>query len=444
MINRILTMFADSKDLITKRMKNDDISIEVAYIDSLCDESKISEAIFVPFSRNFKPFEEIVEFSSEFKPIHEMTEWASSLLRGYVLIYINSKYYSYDASRNIRIENQNTQVESSIQGPQIALTEDLKDGLNLIRNRYPEPNLAVEERTLGVSSKTRIAILFDNRRVNDKVLKNVKKKILEINADMLHSAGEIVRELGGNRKQLFPTTLITERPDRISNSIAQGKVIILIHGSMFGIILPITFYDLMNTMDDQYESFWMSRTLMVMRYISVLMTVTLPAMYISIVSYNPELFRVQLAFSIAGSRSAVPYPSFIEVLVMLFMIEMLVEASVRLPRYIGSTGTTVGGLILGQAAQQAGLVSSIMIIVTSVVAISNFVIPNNSLAFAIRFLKYPLIFLAVFYGITGVCIGMFCYLVYLSSIRSFGVPYFRIHRKPARNAEGDLGQVSSS
>ncbi len=320
----------------------------------------------------------------------------------------------------------------------------MKDGLNLIRNRYPEPSLAVEERTLGTVSKTRIAILFDNRKVNSKVLKNVQKKLLEINSDMLHSAGEVVRELVGNRKQLFPTTLISERPDRISNSIAQGKIVILMHGSMFGIILPVTFFDLMNSMDDQYEGFWMSRTLLIMRYFSVLLTVTLPAMYISIVSYNPELFRVQLAFSIAGSRSAVPYPSFIEVLVMLFMIEMLVEASVRLPRYIGSTGTTVGGLILGQAAQQAGLVSSIMIIVTSVVAITNFVIPNNAMAFAIRFLKYPLILLAVFYGITGVCIGMFIYFVYLSSIRSFGVPYFRLHGKLTRSAEGDLGQVSST
>lgn len=444
MINRILTLFADSKDLITKRLKNDDTYMEIAYIDSLCDESKISEAIFVPFSRNTKPFYEIVRFSSEFKPVHELTEWSSSLLRGYVLLHLHGQYFSYDASRNIRIENQTTQVESSIQGPQIALTEDLKDGLNLIRNRYPEPSLAVEERTIGTVSKTRVAMLFDSRKVDSKVLKNVRGKLLEMNMEMLHSAGEMVKYLSGNRKHLFPTVLITERPDRISNNLAKGKIIMLMHGSMFAIILPVNFFDFMNAMDDQYEGYWMSHTLLIMRYISVFLTITLPALYISIVSYNPELFRVQLAFSIAGSRSAVPYPSFIEVLLMLFMIEMLVEASVRLPRYIGSTGTTVGGLILGQAAQQAGLVSSIMIIVTSVVAISNFVIPNNAMSFAIRFLKYPLIVMAIFYGITGVAIGMFTYCVYLGSLRSFGVPYFRLSGKLIRSEEGDLGQVSSS
>lgn len=444
MINRILTLFADSKDLITKRMKNDDTYMEIAYIDSLCDESKISEGIFVPFSRNKKPFHDIVQFSSEFKPVHEMTEWSSSLLRGYVLIYIHSKYYSYDASRIIRVESQNTQVESSIQGPQIALTEDLKDGLNLIRNRYPEPSLSVEERTIGTVTKTRIALLFDSRRVNSKVLANVRSKLLEVNMETLHSAGELVKYLSGNRKHLFPTMLITERPDRISNNLAKGKIVLLIHGSMFGIILPVTFFDFMSSMDDRYESYWMSHALMIMRYISVFLTITLPALYIAIVSYNPELFRVQLAFSIAGSRSAVPYPSFVEVLVMLFMIEMLVEASVRLPRYIGSTGTTVGGLILGQAAQQAGLVSSIMIIVTSVVAITNFVIPNNAMSIAIRFMKYPLIVLAIFYGITGVVIGMFSYCVYLGSLRSFGVPYFRLPGKLIPSEEGDLGQVSSS
>ncbi|MFC0273977.1 spore germination protein [Metabacillus herbersteinensis] len=173
----------------------------------------------------------------------------------------------------------------------------------------------------------------------------------------------------------------------------------------------------------------------------MLLTITLPALYIAIVSYNPVIFRIQLTTSIAGSRAAVPYPSFIEVFIMLFLIEALVEASIRLPKSIGPTATTVGGLILGQAAQQAGLIGSIMIIITSTVAISNFVIPINAMSFAIRVVKYPLIILAIFFGITGVISGVYCFLLYLANMRSFGEPYLRIfigEDSPSGYKKGDI------
>jgi Bacillus/Clostridium GerA spore germination protein. len=134
-----------------------------------------------------------------------------------------------------------------------------------------------------------------------------------------------------------------------------------------------------------------------------------------------------LAFSIDGSRAAVPYPSFVEVFIMLFMIEALIEASIRLPRFVGSTAATVGGLILGQAAQQAGLVSSIMIIVTSVVAISNFVIPNSSFSYSIRALKYVFVLVATFYGMVGIIVTLFLIVVYLCHLRSFGQPYLAVN-----------------
>ncbi|RIE03736.1 hypothetical protein D3H35_10015 [Cohnella faecalis] len=166
----------------------------------------------------------------------------------------------------------------------------------------------------------------------------------------------------------------------------RGKIVIVIDGSRFASYCPSVFSDFMHAMDDEYEMFWMSRALLLLRYLSLFLTLTLPAAYISIVSYNPEIFRVQLTLSIAGSRLVVPYPSFIEVFIMLFMIEALTEASLRLPRYIGSTAATVGGLILGQAVQQAGLVSSIMIIVTSSLRfpISSFRTPRSATPFDLR------------------------------------------------------------
>ncbi|MDQ8738566.1 spore germination protein [Paenibacillus sp. LHD-38] len=440
MNERIRLLFAEAVDIKLEILHNSEMTIEVAYIAPLCEENKINDFIIVPFTKDFYPFESQLKTNPEYRVVDDVAKWQELMLRGNVLIESNEIIYSFDASRIISIENPQTQVESAIQGPQLALSEDLNISLNLIRSMYPSPDLSVEEHTIGSLSKTPVFALFDQRRVDPSVLDNVRTKLTTINVEMLHAAGELEKLLVGKRKHLFPTVLITERPDRITKAISQGKIIVLLKGNMFAIILPATFFDFMHAVEDDYEAYWMTRFLIFLRYTSIVLTITLPALYISVVSYNPELFRVQLAFSIAGSRSAVPYPSFIEVFIMLFMIETLIEASIRLPRYIGSTATTVGGLILGQAAQQAGLVSSIMIIVTSVVAISNFVIPVNSLSFAVRFLKYPLIGISIFFGISGVAVGMFIYITYLCNLRSFGKPYMRIFGK-LRPLEGDVGQV---
>ncbi|MBD2870499.1 spore germination protein [Paenibacillus arenilitoris] len=441
MIERLRLLFAEAVDLKLASLQNSGMSLEIAYIAPLCDEKKINDFIIVPFTRNEYPFKQQLDTNPEYRSVEDAAKWQELLLRGSVLLQAGSHVYSFDASRIISNEASPTQVESAIQGPQLALSEDLKNSLNLIRSMYPSPDLSVGEHTIGSISKTPIMAVFDQRRVDPTVLDNVRSKLTTIDVEMVHAVGELEKLLVGKRKHLFPTSLITERPDRITKAISQGKIVVLLKGSMFALILPATFFDFMHAAEDNYEAYWMTRFLIFLRYASIVLTITLPALYISVVSYNPELFRVQLAFSIAGSRSAVPYPSFIEVFIMLFMIEMLVEASIRLPRYIGSTATTVGGLILGQAAQQAGLVSSIMIIVTSVVAISNFVIPVNSLSFAVRFLKYPLIAISIFFGVAGVAVGLFVYITYLCNLRSFGKPYFRVFGR-LRPMEGDIGQVN--
>lgn len=441
MNERLRLLFADSVDVVFSSLQNNEMSIEIAYISTICEMKKVNDFIIIPFTREEYSFQKQLDTNPDYHKVEDNAQWQDLLLRGCVLIQANGIIYSFRVREIITIESPQTQVESAIQGPQLALNEDIIVSLNLIRNIYPSPDLSVEEHTVGSLSKTQIFVLFDQRRVDSSVLENVRSKLISINVEMLQAAGELEKLLIGKRKHLFPTLLISERPDRIGKAISKGKVVLLLNGNMFALILPATFFDFMHAMEDDYDAFWMTRLLVLLRYTSIILTITLPALYISIVSYNPELFRTQLAFSIAGSRSAVPYPSFIEVFIMLFMIETLIEASIRLPRYIGSTATTVGGLILGQAAQQAGLVSSIMIIVTSFVAISNFVIPVNSLSFAVRFLKYPLIGISIFFGLSGVAAGLFVYLVYLCNLRSFGKPYLRFFGK-LRPREGDVGQVN--
>jgi spore germination protein len=220
--------------------------------------------------------------------------------------------------------------------------------------------------------------------------------------------------------------MITERPDRAAINLSQGKVVIIIDGTPFALIGPAVFYDFFSGVDDLYQSFFISRFLVFLRYMGLFISLTVPALYVSIASFNPEIFRVQLTISIAGSRAAVPYPSFLEVFFMLGTMELITEASLRLPKAIGQTATTVGGLILGQAAQQAGLVSAIMIIVVASVAIANFVIPVNAMSFSIRVSKYILVAFASIFGIIGLIAALVGLIIYLCGLRSLGQPYLKL------------------
>jgi hypothetical protein len=262
--------------------------------------------------------------------------------------------------------------------------------------------------------------------VNETDLQQVKQSLGDIKLDVLQASGQLGNKLSRQKYMLFPTILVTERPDRITFNLAKGKMVILVEGTPFALIVPSVFYDFMSSMEDTYQPFWISQFLTSLRYIGLLISIVLPALYIGITAFNPEIVRVQLALSIAGSRVGVPFPAFIEVMFMLLMMELLTEASIRLPKSIGPTATTVGGLILGQAATEAGLVSNIMIIIVASVAISNFVIPINTMSFAMRVVKYILLLFSVFFGIVGLVMGCIALIVYLAHLDCFGQPYLKL------------------
>ncbi|MBA2939792.1 spore germination protein [Paenibacillus sp. CGMCC 1.16610] len=426
MIEQILAELNNPSDLFYDTLDNGYIQMELVYFPELCDQTLIKDGLIIPYSYCFQPeeFERMINTNPNYGIANQTEYWTQLLLNGTLLFKIEDTVFRFYVQRKFQDKPDTVQIEASLQGPQTALTEDLDLNISLIRMRYNVPSLSVEQHIIGDHSKTRISVLYDKNLINNEVLDLLNERINSVQIRTLRAAGQLLQALSGKRHRLFPIILQTERPDRIAIMIERGKVALLQDGSRFGLLLPVRLIDFLHAMDDDYESYWMSKFLLILRYFAMLLTITLPALYIAIVSYNPEILRVQLTLSIAGSRVVVPYPSFIEVFIMLFMIEALNEASLRLPRYIGSTATTVGGLILGQAIQQAGLVSSIMIIVTSVVAISNFVIPNNGFGYSVRFIKYIFVIVSIFYGLLGVVVSFFALIVYWCNLRSFGLPYF--------------------
>lgn len=426
-----LEALRQSDDFKADTLDNGLFRIDVYFFSSLCDTDTIKKEIAHPFlvSPSADAFKIVLNSALACKILENEAEIPGALLQGNAVIQLQDVFYKLLASSPANDKPTEAVAETTLQGPQSAFSEDAETNLKLLRQRYPDPNLTAERYKLGKVSQTKSYLVYDRNKVNRKVLSDLQQKIKEIDADIVMAAGQVETLITKTKMRWFPIMIVTERPDRTILNLSQGKIVLLMDGTPFVLIVPAVFYDFISAMDDVYQSFVVTRALVLLRYVGLLITMTLPAMYVAIVSYNPEILKVQFTLSLAGSRAAVPYPSFIEVMIMLFLIEALVEASLRLPRYIGSTATTVGGLILGQAAQQAGLVSSVMIIVTSAVAISNFLIPINAMSFAIRMAKYPLIFLASLFGIAGVVTGMFAIVLYAANLTSFGEPYFRFFLK---------------
>lgn len=418
-----------SFDIINKSLDDTEKKIQLYYLKSVADSDLIQQMIIKPFFEmsSLKKYESYISSLPQNSELKDNDQVLMDITKGSVLIQIQNDYYLLDLkliTNNLILE---TNIEPTIQGPELGLSEDIQTNINLIRQRYHNPSLKIETYVSGQSNNQTVAILYDKDNVNDLVLKNIQKRIKEMEHSVVLSSSELQRLLNDKKWTFMPIMMITERSDRVIQNLAGGKVILVLDGTPNAIIAPSVFFDFMTSMDDKYLPFGISKFLRLLRYFGLFTCLLLPGFYVAITSYNPEIIRAELAFSVAGSRVGVPFPSFMEVLFLLVFMELLTEASIRLPKSVSGTATTVGGLILGTAATEAALTSNIMVIIVSAVAIATFAIPINEMSFAIRLIRYVLLFFASIAGITGLILSFLTFILYLTNIDSFGEPYLKLY-----------------
>ncbi|QDP41769.1 spore germination protein [Radiobacillus deserti] len=426
----ILQQLGSSQDVTLKNLNHADNNVDILYITSVTDGKILQDTVILPFYRtNESGYKTYLQSLPNQEQPKKREDLLSQVLQGYVAIFTGNQTFIIDVQKLLNTTSGNATVETVIQGPQKALSESIDTNHNMVRRRYPQASLRLIHMKVGSLSQTKVTMAYDENIANMDIVERVKDSLRTIEVDVVQAAGQLHRAINKKQRTLFPTMMITERPDRIAYNLAVGKVIILIDGTPFALIAPSVFYDFMASMEDVYHTYWTSKFIILLRYFGLAVSLLLPGLYVGLTAFNTEVVRFQLALSIAGSRIGVPYPAYLEVLAMLFMMEMLIEASVRLPKSIGQTATTVGGLILGQAAVEAGLVSNVMIIIVSAVAISNFVIPINAMAFSMRVAKYIILALTTFFGMVGLVIGSIGLIGYLTSLESFGHPYLKVFRE---------------
>lgn len=424
-------------DLVEKQLEHRKKKAQLLFIKTLVNSDTIQQTIIKPFFE-MDTEEDIMAYLSSLPDQQDITsreQILNELTKGSVVVIIQDSTFMFD----MKTVNTNTvpptMLETTLQGPQTSLSEDLQTNVNLIRHRYHQPTLSVEAVEVGKKSNQALAIIYDRDLVNQDILQMIKTKIENLDEPIIQSSAELQRILNGKKYSLFPTMMSTERTDRIVYNLSGGKVVLLLDGNPTTIIAPTVFFDFMSAMDDNYHSYWFTKFGRIIRYLGLFTTLLLPGFYVAATSYNPEILQSQLALSVAGSRVGVPYSSYMEVLFMLVFMELLVEASIRLPRSISGAATTVGGLILGTAATEATLASNIMIIVVAAVAICNFAIPISELNHSVRILKYVIILFAAIAGVAGLVLSFIAIIMYLTHIRSFGEPYLKVYvqRKASEN-----------
>lgn len=313
--------------------------------------------------------------------------------------------------------------EAVVLGPREGFTENIRTNASMIRRRLKTTKLKMEYMKIGTHSKTEVAITYLEDIADPSIVEEVRRRLNRMDIDSIEDSGYIVEFIEDEPFSVFPQVLQTERPDRVVGNLLEGKIGIIVANSPFALIVPISFFEMMNSPEDYYGRFIITSFIRLIRYLFLLIALLFPSIYIAVTTFHQELLPTNLLFSVASSREKVPFPAVVEALLMEITFEALREAGLRLPKPIGSTVSIVGALVIGQAAVEAGIVSAPLVIVVATTGIASFMFPNYSLTGAIRLLRFFMIFFAAFLGFYGILLGVLFIMVHLVQLRSFGVPY---------------------
>ncbi|MFF2017521.1 spore germination protein [Paenibacillus sp. NPDC058177] len=357
--------------------------------------------------------------------LSELYALPATIIQGNVVVLVEGMnqalYFSLRQIEKRSIEQP--QTEQIIRGSREGFIENLESNLSLLRYRLQTPDFRVQTCPLGVRTQSQAAVCFIEGIAEPRLIEEVLRRLSLIEADSIIDAGYIEQFIEDQPLSPFPQVQPTERPDKTTAALLEGRVIIMVDGSPFSLIVPALFNQFFQTLDDYNERFIVGSLIRIIRLIALMFSLFFPALYVAIISFNPELMPTEFAVAISGGRAGVPFPAVLEVLIMEISMEVLREATIRLPQMIGGALSIVGVLVVGQAAVSAGLSSPTTVVIVALTTIGSFATPAYNAAIALRMLRFPLILLAGLFGLYGVMIGTIFIVNHLLFLESFGVPY---------------------
>lgn len=422
-----------SKDYIFKEVLIQNKKINLIFNEVLTDSNSINKLLYYLLTKvNKKDLNNLInKIPISNSIIIKEKDIKKYLNLGYVII-IFKNIYAVELKSHEGRGVQTINSELSIGGAKDSFSENINTNLSLIRKRIKR-NLIVETLAIGRISQTKVNILGINGIVSNKLIKSVKKRLEKIDIDGIMDSSYLKFSLEDG-KNLFPTIMMSERPDKCSMALLEGKVVILVENSCYGLILPSFLLDFFHTTDDYFQKSFNTTFIRIIRLFAFLIAVFLPALYISVTTRNYELVPFPLLLMLKAGRSFVPFPAYIEALFMIIAFEILKESDLRMSTTSGSAVSILGGLILGDAAVSAGIVSPIMIIIIAISSIAGLIFTSIELVNAVRIYKIFLLILGTILGIYGVIFGGIIMFINIFKTKIFGFKYLEIDKNEIKDS----------
>jgi spore germination protein KA len=418
--------FCQTEDLMKKELLFHNQKCVVLYLDSLVKKELLQSSIIEPILEMQSDEIEKTVRAAEIKISSMILEVGKQLLDGFCVILLENNPQAYLASvggiegRALQEPNNERSIKSAHDG----FVEDFSTNLNLLRKRIKSPKLKVKYFTIGNLSNTKVGMLYLENLANKELIDEVERRLSSIEIDQLYLTGDVEELIEDHPFSPFPQILATERPDRAVSYLTEGKITLIVDGNPRVLVLPITFFAFYQAPDDYNSRWFVGSFFRITRLFSFIIAISLPAIYIASVSFHSEVLPIGILYSIRTSLEYVPFPPFVEALAMQMILELLKEASIRLPSPIAQTIGIVGGLVIGTAIVDAHLVSNMMIVVIGFTAIASFVAPINEMGTSARLLGFPTMVAASLFGFFGIVLVLMLIFMHLSKLDSFGTPYF--------------------
>ncbi|GGA76068.1 spore germination protein [Ornithinibacillus halotolerans] len=439
-LQKLKKLLDEPNDLVIREIKigKKSTTSAIIYISGLIDRQLVQDSILVNLQdittnesapeENKKLFNQIQQSFISITAVEigqTMDDIANGILAGKTVFMLDGqeKALLMDTKGGESRSIQQPISETVVRGPRTGFVENLGTNLSLLRRAVQTQDLRFKAHQIGKRSKRSLIVAYVDGIVNPTIADEVNRRIQSIDMDDVQESGFIEQWIEDSFLSPFPQLDNTERSDKAASALMQGKVVILLDGTPFVLIAPVVLGDILKSPEDYYERWLIGTFLRILRYFAAIIALILPALYISLVTIHPGMLPTDLALSIAASREGVPFPPVVEAFLMVITMELLQEAGIRLPTPIGTTIGIVGGLVIGEAAVSAGVVSPIMVIIIGLTAIAAFANPTFSIGITFRIIRFGFMLAASFFGLYGIVLAYIMVNIHLVNLRSFGIPY---------------------